>query len=109
MHARRDIWDLAPERKTQENGQVLNDAALKILEALSHTLAVSGWISIQMGAGNPEYFYQVFYKQDGYGPTGSAHDAPKAIEGRGRTLMAAVKMLQENLACMKSSPPASSP
>ncbi len=74
--------------------------AVRELERLAKTLAwrlgmVSGFITVAIGAGNPDYFYDICYKQDGYGPSGTTADSPEAIMAHGPTLVIAVGRLLE--------------
>jgi hypothetical protein len=77
--------------------------AVKELERLARTLArrcgdmVAGYITVSIGAGNPDFFFEVWYKRDGYGPSGGVDDSPAAVIGHGPTLPAAVEMLLKNL------------
>lgn len=75
-----------------------DEQAVKELERLARSLArrhdmVAGYITVSIGAGNPDYFFEVWYKRDGYGPSGGVEDSPRAVTGHGPTLPAAVEML----------------
>lgn len=72
------------------------------LEEIARGLAryrgmVSGYLTVNIGAGNPDYFYEIVYQQNGYDESGLAKSGG-AIVAHGRTLPDALNML---LAAMK--------
>lgn len=96
----------------QVNDALVKDAqeasivcAVRDLEKIARNLArrggmVSGYMNIHIGAGNPEYFYQITHQQDGYREDGFAKEKG-AIYVFAPSLPIAVERLKQALALPK--------
>lgn len=59
---------------------------------------VDGYLEISIGAGNPEYFYQIAFRERVYNPEQHGiYDPSQRYEANGKTLEEAVTRLMEKL------------